>query len=135
MFKVIKNQRLAKNFVISEFACPRSKDVYVDYELLQCAQKMRDAAGKPVIIRSGYRSLAYNRQIGGHPNSRHMQGQAIDVHVTGYKPEQIVKLAQEAGFNSIIIYDTFVHCAVGAARPTFADERVKNKNKPVERVW
>lgn len=32
-----------------------------------------------MIITSGYRSTMYNKTVGGHPNSKHLYGLAIDI--------------------------------------------------------
>ena len=45
----------------------------------------------PIIINSGYRSEAVNRAVGGAPNSNHLMGCAVDIHVTGM--EQLVRYA------------------------------------------
>ena len=45
----------------------------------------------PIIINSGYRSEAVNRAVGGAPNSNHLTGCAVDIHVSGM--EQLVRYA------------------------------------------
>lgn len=45
--------------------------------------------GIPIMIISGLRSADYNEQIGGAPNSLHLQGRAFDVQVSGFTREQI----------------------------------------------
>jgi len=42
-------------------------------------EPLRVAAGQPISINSGYRSLALNRAIGGSPTSQHTLGQAADI--------------------------------------------------------
>ena len=41
---------------------------------------------RPVVITSGYRSLALNRAVGGSPTSHHRQGRAADLIVPGMSP-------------------------------------------------
>ncbi len=43
-------------------------------------QPLRDTIGSPVYINSGYRSKRLNARVGGVPNSRHLQGKAVDIH-------------------------------------------------------
>ncbi len=45
----------------------------------------------PIIINSGYRSEAVNRAVGGAPNSNHLTGCAVDIHVT--RMEQLIRYA------------------------------------------
>ena len=45
----------------------------------------------PIIINSGYRSPAVNRAVGGAPNSNHLTGCAVDIHVSGM--EQLIRYA------------------------------------------
>ena len=40
---------------------------------------LRQAMGFPVIISSGYRCPELNAAVGGVPNSRHLQGKAVDI--------------------------------------------------------
>ncbi len=43
------------------------------------AQIIRDELGVPVRVNSGYRCPEHNRNIGGSPNSQHMNGNAADL--------------------------------------------------------
>ena len=52
---------------------------------------IRAAIGKPVRITSGYRSVAVNQAIGGASASQHMIGEAADIKVDGYAPEQLAR--------------------------------------------
>ncbi len=42
-------------------------------------QPLRDEYGKPVVISSGYRSVALNNYVGGVSNSWHLRGLAADI--------------------------------------------------------
>ena len=46
---------------------------------LQMADALRELYGKPLRILSGYRSEAYNKKIGGEPNSFHTRFMAMDL--------------------------------------------------------
>ena len=52
---------------------------------------LRERAGTPIIINSGYRSPQLNRKIGGAPNSNHLTGCAVDIRVSGM--EQLIRYA------------------------------------------
>ena len=46
---------------------------------------VREAMGVlPIAIRTGYRSPAYNKQIGGARTSQHLYGKAADIHMEDY---------------------------------------------------
>ena len=40
--------------------------------------------GLPIAIRSGYRSPAYNKRVGGARTSQHLYGKAADIHMEDY---------------------------------------------------
>ena len=52
---------------------------------------LRERAGTPIIINSGYRSPQLNRKIGGAPYSNHLTGCAADIRVSGM--EQLIRHA------------------------------------------
>ena len=52
---------------------------------------LREGSEEPIIINSGYRSPEVNRAVGGVPNSNHLTGCAVDIHVTGL--EQLIHYA------------------------------------------
>lgn len=113
MYSVPKNTRLSKNFVLSEFACKDgSKQILVDYELVELLQKLRDTIGKPVVITSGYRTATYNKRCGGISTSHHLTGKAADIKVSGMTPLQVAIAADKIGFKGIGVYPTFTHVDV-----------------------
>lgn len=76
------DRQLSKNFKVREFACSDGSDVIlIDDQLVILLQAIRDKFARPVHIGSGYRTLAYNNQIGGAKNSRHIYGKAADIDV------------------------------------------------------
>lgn len=74
-------------------------------------QPLREAWGKPLTIKSGYRSPELNSHplIGGAPTSQHVKGEAADVVCSD--PLKLAKLAVWMGlpFDQLIVYPTFVH--------------------------
>jgi hypothetical protein len=75
-------------------------------------QEARNRLGKPIRITSAYRDAAYNRKIGGVPNSTHVQFNALDL-VTD-KPAALylllLDLRREGLFKGGLgLYRSFVH--------------------------
>ena len=58
---------------------------------LNIKEKIKNKNDEPIIINSGYRSPQVNRAVGGAPNSNHLTGCAVDIHVSGM--EQLIRYA------------------------------------------
>ena len=98
------------NFRVIEFACKDGSDqLYVDSELVEKLQIIRNYFNRPVVINSGYRNEDWNRKVGGSPNSQHMKGKAADIYVSGKSPKEVAEFAKKIGFRGVGLYDTFVH--------------------------
>lgn len=67
-------------------------------------EPIREQLG-PVIITSGYRSLALNRAIGSRDHSAHIDGRAVDFRIAGSRPIQICTRIQTLGPP----YDQLIH--------------------------
>lgn len=74
---------------------------------------------KPIIILSAYRTLEWNRKIGGAKNSQHVQGRALDLKHTKLFNAEFYKIIKEnidyLGITGLGLYKTFVHVDI---RPT-----------------
>lgn len=114
---------ISKNFSFNEFQC---KDGSETPELVKAnirvlvntiLQPLRDHYGVPITILSGYRSAAYNRQIGGARNSQHMTGKAADIKIAG-KPANGIADTIEEMFNprGLGLYRSFVHVDIRSGR-------------------
>ena len=78
---------LSRSFRAKEFACKDGTDpLFVDSELVQVLQAIRDHFGAPVVITSGYRTAAHNRAVGGSKSSQHLLGRAADIQVQDTDP-------------------------------------------------
>lgn len=75
--------------------------------------KLNAARGEclfPWRVTSGYRSQAYNRKIGGAPDSWHAKGMACDIACTdGLKRYAIVQAAMMVGIYGIEVCDKHIH--------------------------
>lgn len=80
------NKALSKNFHVWEFKCNDGSDpIFIDSELVELLQKIRDHFGQPVHINSAYRTAAYNlsKKVGGAKFSQHQYGKAADIYIQG----------------------------------------------------
>lgn len=116
-YKKGKATKLSSYFISTEFDCKGSgccSQTEIDAQLVTYLQKIRQHFGKPVVINSGYRCATHNKRIGGAPGSKHTQGSAADIVVSGVSPAEVAKYAESIGILGIGLYETakdgfFVH--------------------------
>nr|WP_256327076.1 D-Ala-D-Ala carboxypeptidase family metallohydrolase [Roseicitreum antarcticum] len=74
--------------------------------------------GKPLNIRSAYRSPQHNRAVGGAPRSKHMEGTAFDIVMSNHDPATFEAAARAVGFLGFGFYPRsgFIHVDLGPAR-------------------
>jgi hypothetical protein len=108
------------DFSPEEIACRGSGKLLVNGAALGRLQALRDRLGKPLIIRSAYRSPAHNRAVGGAVRSKHMQGAAFDIAMANHDPAEFEAAAREVGFLGFGFYPgprhDFMHVDLGPAR-------------------
>ena len=84
----MENTRLSEHFTLAEFCNWRKypanqptvqQVVNMTYGCLMLLEPARQTIGCPVIVTSGFRCEAVNRQVGGVKNSQHLVGQAADI--------------------------------------------------------
>mgnify|MGYP000178869616 CR=1 FL=1 len=86
---------LSRSFRAKEFACKDGTDpLFVDSELVQVLQAIRDHFGAPVVITSGYRTAARNAAVGGSKSSQHLLGRAADFYVEGVDVATVAAYAE-----------------------------------------
>lgn len=104
-----------KHFDRSEFDHPGE----MDREFLRRLDRLRQASGIAIRITSDYRTEEENERIGGHPNSPHLRGLAVDcqpVPNNARNRMQLVRTAldlwAEGQFEGLGlgIYDRHLHC-------------------------
>lgn len=114
-----KAVKLSKNFNSTEFDCHGRgccSETYIDDELIERLQQIRDHFGEAVTITSGYRCSKHNSSVGGASRSRHVQGMAADIVVNNISPSEVARYAESIGVKSIGLYDTFVHVDTRASK-------------------
>ena len=95
------NAKLSEHFTLGEFTrsgshpevynIPSHEAIANLTNLSKWLEVLRERAGNPIIINSGYRSPQLNRKIGGVPNSNHLTGCAVDIRVENM--EQLIRYA------------------------------------------
>jgi len=89
----MEDQILTTHFKLSEFSRSTTAEALkidntIPEELIpnikalceNILEPLREHAGKPIIISSGYRCPKLNRTVGGVPNSKHQTGEAADIY-------------------------------------------------------
>jgi len=79
---------LSAHFDAREFACPHCGAAFVVDELVKVLELVRQSAGHPVRVISGYRCPVHNRAVHGATDSQHVYGTAADI------PEGLVTAPQ-----------------------------------------
>ena len=90
----------------------------VNEPALDKLQSLRDRLGKPLIVRSAYRSPEHNRAVGGATRSKHMDGAAFDIAMSNHDPVAFEAAARAVGFLGFGFYPRsgFIHVDLGPAR-------------------
>lgn len=128
-----------KNFSPAEIACRGTGQIKIGIEAMDKLQALRIKLGKPLIVRSAYRSPEHNKAVGGAKASKHMEGTAFDISMANHDPVIFEAAAREVGFLGFGYYPRsgFIHIDLGPARSwgvKFAPRAVPfAKEAPVER--
>jgi len=106
------------NFSPAEIACRGTCQLKLHPAALDTLQALRDRLGKPLIVRSAYRSPEHNRAVGGSKASKHMDGTAFDIAMANHDPDAFEAAAREVGFFGFGYYPRsgFMHVDLGPAR-------------------
>jgi len=106
------------NFSPAEIACRGTDKLLINAPALDKLQALRDRLGKPLILRSAYRSPEHNRAVDGAPQSKHMNGTAFDIAMSNHDPVAFEAAARAVGFLGFGFYPRsgFIHVDLGPAR-------------------
>ena len=113
------NKKLSNNFRVKEFACTDGSDpIFIDSDLVDVLQKIRNYFGKSVTITSAYRTASKNKAVGGSTYSQHLYGKAADIKVSGVSPKRVAAYAEKLlpKKGGIGIYSTFTHIDVRTSK-------------------
>jgi len=106
------------SFSPAEIACRGTGAIKINTDAMDKLQTLRNRLGKPLIVRSGYRSPSHNRAVGGAPASKHMLGTAFDIAMSNHNPVAFEAAARAVGFLGFGFYSRsgFMHIDLGPAR-------------------
>lgn len=106
---------MSKYFTDDEFKCKccgQLPENGMDEHLIRLLDSMREAIGFPLYLSCAYRCPSHNAEVGGVPNSQHVQGCAADILVPeGHNVESLAQVAEICGADGVGRYynDGFVH--------------------------
>lgn len=106
---------ISKNFRVREFRCQDGSDVvFIESDLVDILQKIRDHFGKAVTITSAFRTASHNKKVGGATYSQHLYGKAADIKVSGVAANVVADFVETLMPNTggIGRYSTFTHVDV-----------------------
>lgn len=106
------------SFSPAEIACRGTGAVKINTDAMDKLQTLRNRLGKPLIVRSAYRSPRHNRAVGGAKASKHMDGIAFDIAMSNHDPAAFAEAARAVGFLGFGTYPRsgFMHIDLGPAR-------------------
>ena len=123
--------RGVSHFQRSEFRCPCCGRGAVSLALVLALEDVRSIFGGPVVITSGWRCAAHNARVGGHPQSRHLVGCAVDVAPRLSEEDRwealrlaVVDVARKYGsdwstYSNLVRRVIHLQCPRGARLPVF----------------
>ena len=106
---------ISKNFRVREFRCQDGSDVvFIESDLVDILQKIRDHFGKAVTINSAFRTFSHNKKVGGATYSQHLYGTAADIKVSGVAASAVADYVETLmpSTGGIGRYSTFTHVDV-----------------------
>lgn len=106
---------ISKNFRVREFRCQDGSDVvFIESDLVDILQKIRDHFGRAVTINSAFRTFSHNKKVGGATYSQHLYGTAADIKVSGVAANVVADFVETLMPNTggIGRYSTFTHVDV-----------------------
>ncbi len=106
------------SFSPAEIASRGDGAIKINTQAMDKLQSLRNRLGKPLIVRSAYRSPAHNKAVGGAPRSKHMDGTAFDIAMSNHDPVAFEAAARAVGFLGFGYYPRsgFMHIDLGPAR-------------------
>ena len=109
--------KLSDNFTLNEFTKSQTADrkgiannpneihvMAMESLCYNILERVRAAFGKPIIVNSGYRSVALCEAIGSKSTSQHCDGEAVDIEIHGVSNYDLAKyIEKELNFDQLIL--------------------------------
>ncbi len=119
-YKKGEEVELTKHFKSTEFDCHcKNKSctiTYIDSDLIDLLEQLRNKWEKPIKIVSGFRCVAHNAKVGGKSGSQHLLGKACDFDISSLKNSigigTLVNDCQVFNGLGVSIKDNFIHVDV-----------------------
>jgi hypothetical protein len=84
---------------------------------------IREKMGKPIVVKSACRCHAYNKKVGGKPNSAHLpdangMSHALDIEINNSSDRFFIAYElMQLGIKRIGAYETFIHFDCSKSHP------------------
>ena len=120
--------KLSPNFTLDEFLVSQTAPRHgldmtppdnvignIQSLVVELLQPLRDLAGAPLNISSGYRPPALNKLIGGSAESAHMDGRAADFTIAGLSAREVCDMIIDAALaydQNILEFDAWTHWSI-----------------------
>jgi hypothetical protein len=105
--------KVGKYFKMSDFKCKCGcGEINYTPRLVKVLDDLTERFQRDVIVTSGYRCDARNKEVGGVDGSLHTEGRAIDFVVRGVSPAKVVQYLSEFD-GGLGLYERHVHIDTG----------------------
>jgi len=114
------NRNITLNFKVREFLCPCCGEEGIKEALVYRLQNAHDLqpVNRMMIVTSGYRCPAHNKQVGGVEDSAHTKGLAADIRFDNANHKfMLMKALFYAGFKRIGTYKSWIHVDIDTTKP------------------
>jgi hypothetical protein len=126
-----KNYHVTKNITVWELKSRDGADIVKqDYVVVCIAQYSREVYDRAFIINSAYRTISWNKKVGGTANSKHLISCAIDGWIRGVAQQDLANLFYSIGLNRVGVYEDFVHFDTARSPEWLSQGNFKKVNVP-----
>lgn len=94
----ISGTNLTAHFTLKEYSKNQTGTVKLTAEAIlhaQCLEEFRQWYGRPMPVNAWFRTVAYNKKVGGNAKSSHLRGCATDWGIPGVSKEDFIRYAKK----------------------------------------